>query len=67
MPQTKYDLPIADQAAADEIIKKTEDIKGVKFVNINPNGTQGNRTIKTYQTTTVREKTYFAKLAFYNV
>ena len=34
MPQTKYDLPIADQAAADEIIKKTEDIKGVKFVNI---------------------------------
>ena len=22
MPQTKYDLPIADQAAADEIIKK---------------------------------------------
>ena len=39
MPQTKYDLPIADQAAADEIIKKTEDIKGVKFVNINPNGT----------------------------
>ncbi|WNP27447.1 hypothetical protein RNZ41_10325 [Moraxella sp. DOX410] len=39
MPQTKYDLPIADQATADEIIKKTEDIKGVKFVNINPNGT----------------------------
>ena len=39
MPQTKYDVPIADQAAADEIIKKTEDIKGVKFVNINPNGT----------------------------
>lgn len=39
MPQTKYDLPIADQAAADEIIKKTEDIKGVKFVNVNPNGT----------------------------
>ena len=29
--------------------------------------TQGNRTIKTYQTTTVREKTYFAKPAFYNV
>lgn len=28
---------------------------------------QGNRTIKTYQTTTVREKTYFAKPAFYNV
>ena len=31
------------------------------------NGDQGNRTIKTYQTTTVREKTYFAKPAFYNV
>ena len=39
MPQTKYDVPIADEATADEIIKKTEDIKGVKFVNINPNGT----------------------------
>ena len=39
MPQTKYDVPIADKAHADEIIKKTEDIKGVKFVNINPNGT----------------------------
>ena len=39
MPQTKYVLPIADQATADEIIKKTEDIKGVKFVNVNPNGT----------------------------
>ena len=32
-----------------------------------PYSNQGNRTIKTYQTTTVREKTYFAKLAFYNV
>ena len=32
-----------------------------------PFGNQGNRTIKTYQTTTVREKTYFAKPAFYNV
>ena len=41
MPQTKYDLPIADQAAADEIIKKTDDIKGVKFVNSYPNGTIG--------------------------
>ena len=39
MPQTKYDVPIADKAHADEIIKKTEDIKGVKFVNVNPNGT----------------------------
>lgn len=39
MPQTKYDVPIADKAHADEIIKKTEDIKGVKLVNINPNGT----------------------------
>lgn len=39
MSQTKYDAPIADKAHADEIIKKTEDIKGVKFVNVNPNGT----------------------------
>ena len=39
MPQTKYDLPIADQAAAEKKKKKTEDIKGVKLVNINPNGT----------------------------
>lgn len=28
MPQTKYDVPIADKAHADEIIKKTETSKG---------------------------------------
>ena len=28
MPQTKYDLPIADQAAADEIIKKPKTSRG---------------------------------------
>lgn len=36
MPQTKYDVSVTDKARADEIIKQAEEIKGVKFVNINP-------------------------------
>lgn len=35
MPQTKYDVQISDKALAEEIIKKTEELKGVKFVNVN--------------------------------
>lgn len=35
MPQTKYDVKVADQAAADEIVKKTENVTGVRFVNVN--------------------------------
>lgn len=35
MPQTKYDVKISDKSRADEIIKNTETIKGVKFVNVN--------------------------------
>lgn len=36
MTQTKYDVQLTDEALADEIIKKIEAIKGVKFVNVNP-------------------------------
>ena len=35
MPQTKYDFKVADQAAADTLVKNTEEIQGVKFVNVN--------------------------------
>ena len=49
-------------------IKAISDFKAFSTINYNlPLYFQGNRTIKTYQTTTVREKTYFAKPAFYNV
>lgn len=35
MPQSQFNASIADQAAADAIIAKTENLTGVKFVNIN--------------------------------
>ncbi len=35
MAQTKYDVKISDKAQADEIVKKAEDVQGVKFVNVN--------------------------------
>lgn len=35
MPQTKYDFQVADKAAAEEFVRKTETIQGVKFVNVN--------------------------------
>lgn len=35
MPQTKYDVKISDKEKADEIVKKTESVQGVKFVNVN--------------------------------
>lgn len=38
MPQIKYDHKVADKAAAEEFVKKTEGVKGVKFVNVNLEG-----------------------------
>lgn len=35
MPQTKIEASIADQATADAIVKNTESVAGVKFVNVN--------------------------------
>lgn len=35
MAQIKYDHKVADKAAAEEFVKKTETVKGVKFVNVN--------------------------------
>lgn len=35
MPQSKFDVTLADQAAADAIVKKGEEVAGVKFVNAN--------------------------------
>lgn len=35
MPQSKFEATIADQAAADSIVAKTESVTGVKFVNVN--------------------------------
>lgn len=35
MPQIKYDIAIDDQATADEFVKKTNDIQGVKWINVN--------------------------------
>ncbi|STZ07644.1 Uncharacterised protein [Moraxella caprae] len=35
MPQSQFNLTVADQAAADALIAKTETIAGVKFVNVN--------------------------------
>ena len=38
MPQIRYDVPVGDKAAADELVKKTENIQGVKFVNVGADG-----------------------------
>ncbi|AWY21558.1 hypothetical protein [Moraxella bovis] len=35
MPQSQFNLTVADQAAADALVAKTETIAGVKFVNVN--------------------------------
>lgn len=35
MSQSQFNLTVADQAAADALVAKTENITGVKFVNIN--------------------------------
>lgn len=35
MSQSQFNLTVADQAAADALVAKTENIAGVKFVNIN--------------------------------
>ncbi len=35
MPQTQYEAQVADQAAADQIVAKTENVTGVRFVNVN--------------------------------
>lgn len=45
MPQTKYDIQVGDKAAADEFVKKTENVKGVKFVNVS---TDGNMVVVTH-------------------
>ncbi|OBX79478.1 hypothetical protein A9308_00050 [Moraxella atlantae] len=45
MPQTKYDIKVGDKAAADEFVKKTETVKGVKFVNVS---TDGNMVVVTH-------------------
>lgn len=35
MPQSQFNVAIADQAAADALVAKTETVAGVKFVNVN--------------------------------
>lgn len=35
MPQSQYQASVADQAAADAIVAKTENVAGVRFVNVN--------------------------------
>lgn len=35
MPQSQFNVTVADQAAADAIVAKTENVAGVKFVNVN--------------------------------
>lgn len=35
MAQTSYDLPVADQSAAKDLVEATSDIAGVKWVNVN--------------------------------
>lgn len=35
MSQTQFQAQVADQAAADDIVAKTENIAGVRFVNVN--------------------------------
>lgn len=40
MPQTQFNIAVADQAAAEAFVAKTETVAGVKFVNVNvSNGT----------------------------
>lgn len=35
MPQSQFNVTVADQTAADAIVAKTENVAGVKFVNVN--------------------------------
>lgn len=35
MPQSQFQATIADQATADAIVKNTENVTGVRFVNVN--------------------------------
>ncbi|WP_066801751.1 hypothetical protein [Moraxella oblonga] len=35
MPQSQFNVTVADQAAADALVAKTEGVAGVKFVNVN--------------------------------
>lgn len=35
MPQSQFNVKVADQATADQIVAKTESVAGVKFVNVN--------------------------------
>lgn len=35
MPQSQFQATVADQAAADAIVKNTENVAGVRFVNVN--------------------------------
>lgn len=35
MPQSQFNVAVADQAAADALVAKTETVAGVKFVNVN--------------------------------
>lgn len=35
MAQTQFNVAVADQAAADALVAKTENITGVRFVNVN--------------------------------
>ncbi|WP_227428841.1 hypothetical protein [Psychrobacter sp. I-STPA6b] len=39
MPQTKYEINAIDKEAAQELVKKTEGVQGVKFVNVSVDGT----------------------------
>lgn len=40
MPQSQFNATVADKAAADALVAKTENLPGVKFVNVNiDNGT----------------------------
>lgn len=35
MPQTQFEVAVANQATADAIVAKGETVAGVKFVNVN--------------------------------
>lgn len=35
MPQSKYEVSVDSKEAADALVKKTESVQGVKFVNVN--------------------------------
>lgn len=37
MPQTQFETSVADQATADAIVAKGENVAGVKFINVNVN------------------------------